>query len=201
VRRGLGRALKLAALVVLAAPLLAYVFHAQLLSALGSYLDKSEPPRKADLAFVLAGDQTGNRILRAAELVRQGYVPKAMVSGPYGLYGFNECDLAIPFAEKAGYPHSYFLPFPNFASSTHEESAAAVAELRKMGVRNVLLVTSTFHTRRAGTEFRTAAPELTFVVVSAPDPHFTVNGWWHDREGRKTFLVEWIKTAAAWVHL
>ena len=200
-RSRFARALKLTALGALAIALLATVFHTQLLTALGAYLDKSETPQSAELAFVLAGDQTGNRILRAGELVREGYVPKAMVSGPYGLYGFNECDLAIPFAEKAGYPRSYFVPFPNFASSTHEESAATVAELRRMGVRRVLLVTSTFHTRRAGNEFRGAAPELTIIVVSAPDPHFTVNGWWHDREGRKTFLVEWIKTIAAWLHL
>ena len=170
----LGRTLKLAALCACAIALLAAIFRIQLLAALGSYLDKSEPPQSAEVAFVLAGDQSGNRILRAGDLVRQGYVPKAMVSGPYGLYGFNECDLAIPLAGKAGYPLSYFLRFPNFASSTHEEAAAAVAELRRMGARKVLLVTSTFHTRRAGNEFRGAAPELKFIVVSAPDPHFTV---------------------------
>ena len=54
--------------------------------------------------------RAGRRLLRAiawcapAELVKQGYVPKVLVSGPDMLYGFYECDLAIPFAVKRGYP-------------------------------------------------------------------------------------------------
>jgi uncharacterized SAM-binding protein YcdF (DUF218 family) len=195
------RGFRVFAFVCLGLVLLGGLFHNQLFAALGGYLDKSEAPQQADAAFVLAGDQTGNRVLRAGELVKQGYVSQAIVSGPYGLYGLNECDLAIPFAVRAGYPQSYFVPFPNFASSTHEEAAVAVREFRKLGLRRVLLVTSTFHTRRAGNEFRTAAPEITFVVVSAPDVHFTVTGWWHDREARKTFLMEWMKTAGAWLHI
>ena len=197
----MNRGLRRIGLACLTVAVLGAVFHMQVLTGLGAFLDKSEPPQKADAAFVLAGDQTGSRVLRAGELVRDGYVPKAVVSGPYGLYGLNECDLAIPFAERAGYPASYFLRFPNEASSTHEEAAMGAQQLRDLGAHRVLLVTSTFHTRRAGHEFRSAAPEITFIVVSAPDRHFTTNGWWHDREGRKTFLVEWIKTVGAWLHL
>jgi uncharacterized SAM-binding protein YcdF (DUF218 family) len=195
------RILRLIGLACLAGAAIGAVFHAQVLAALGAFLDNSEAPQKADVAFVLAGDQTGNRVLRGGELVRDGYVPKAVVSGPYGLYGFNECDLAIPYAQKSGYPPSYFVRFPNVANSTHEEAAAAAKELREIGAHRVLLVTSTFHTRRAGNEFRSAAPEIAFIVVSAPDRYFTANGWWHNREGRKTFLVEWIKTVGAWLHL
>jgi len=197
VKRGLG----LTALALVALVFLCLLFYAPMLGAMGAFLDKSAMPQKADLAFVVAGDQTGHRILRAGELIREGYAPKAVVSGPHGFYGRNECDLAIPFAERAGYPQSYFLAFPNFANSTHEESSAAAQELRRLGARRILLVTSTFHTRRAGNEFRGAAPDLTFIVVSAPDEHFTPHSWWHDREGRKTFLVEWMKTVAAWPHL
>ena len=197
----MSRQLRLLGFGCLTCVVLSGFFHNQILAGLGQYLDKSESPQQADAAFVLAGDQAGNRVLRAAELVKQGYVPKAIISGPYGLYGMNECDLAIPFAERSGYPESYFIRFPNFAGSTHEEAQAAVIELRKMAMHRVLLVTSTFHTRRAGNEFRTAAPEITFIVVSAPDVHFTSNSWWHDREARKTFLMEWVKTVAAWLHM
>ena len=184
-----------------AGAVLGAVFYTHALVAFGAFLDKSEPPQRADVAFVLAGDQTGGRVLRAGQLVKEGYVPKAVVSGPNGLYGYNECDLAIPFAEKAGYPPSYFLRFPNEASSTHEEAAAGTKKLREIGAHRVLLVTSNFHTRRAGNEFRAAAPEIAFIVVSAPDRHFTKDNWWHDREGRKIFLVEWVKTFGEWLHL
>lgn len=180
---------------------LAALFHAPLLTALGAYLDQSGLPGKADIVFVLAGDASGNRILKGAELVRQGFAPRVVVSGPAGNYGNYECDLAIPFAVKAGYPESEFVRFPNQAHSTREEAADAAGELRTLGAHRVLLVTSLYHTRRAGALFRAAAPDLTFLVVAAPDDYFTKDGWWRNREARKTFLIEWMKTGATWLKM
>jgi uncharacterized SAM-binding protein YcdF (DUF218 family) len=190
-------ALSLAGLAALAA----LVFYGAILGALGSYLVQSGPPERADIALVLAGDYTGNRILKGAELVRQGYAPKALISGPAGNYGYYECDLAIPFAEKAGYPESYFIHLEHHALSTEEEAHAAVPELRRLGARRVLLVTSDYHTRRATKIFRAAAPDLIFYPVAAPDFYFSAQGWWHNREGRKTFAFEWMKTVAQWLGL
>ncbi|MGH9558174.1 MAG: YdcF family protein [Bryobacteraceae bacterium] len=153
-------------------------------------------PQKADIALVLAGDGLGNRVIEAGELVREGYAPKALVSGPWGIYGNYECDLAIPFAEKAGYPASYFLHIHHQGTSTLGEARAVVPELRRLGAHSVLLVTSDYHTRRAGNVFRSVAPDLTFYVVAARDPYFSAHGWWKNREGRKTFLIEWMKTLA-----
>ena len=138
------------ALVLIAIVVLGLIFHNAILAALGSYLIKSEPPQKADIALVLAGDGEGYRILKAAQLVRQGYVPDVLVSGPSGMYGQYECDLAIPFAVKAGYPESYFMHFENEARSTQEEARDAVTRLRQLGMHKVLVVTSDYHTRRAG---------------------------------------------------
>ena len=177
---------------------LAILFHTWVLTALGSYLVKTDPLEKSDIALVLAGDSSGNRILKAAELVREGYAPILLVSGPAGFYGRHECDLAIPFAMKAGYPESMFVHLESDAHSTREEAQAAIAELRRRGVHRVLLVTSDYHTRRASRIFRAAAPDLTFDVVSAPDPYFSANGWWRQREGRKTFALEWAKTVTSW---
>jgi uncharacterized SAM-binding protein YcdF (DUF218 family) len=188
-------------LAAAAAGILALVFHAAILGALGGYLVRAGAPEKADIALVLAGDFLGNRIVKAASLVRDGYAPKVMVSGPPGVYGFFESDLAIPFAVKSGYPDSYFLNFKNQARSTMEEAQAAVPELRRIGARRVLLVTSNFHTRRSGRIFRAAAPDMTFFVVAADDPNFAPDRWWKNREGRKTFVIEWMKTVAEWVGL
>jgi uncharacterized SAM-binding protein YcdF (DUF218 family) len=185
--------LALAAVVVLAA-----VFRVSLLSALGLYLVKTDPLEKADIAVVLAGDGSGHRILKAAELVREGYAPKLLVSGPGGEYGYHECDLAIPFAVKAGYPESMFVHLENDAHSTKEEAQATVAEVRRLGAHRVLLVTSDYHTRRAGKIFRAAAPDLVFEVVAARDEYFHAGDWWRDREGQKTFVIEWLKTVTSW---
>jgi len=77
------------------------------------------------------------------------------VSGPAGFYGYHECDLAIPYAEKAGYPESYFLHFEHNATSTQEEATVVTAELRRLGAKRVLLVTS---------DFTPTAPEKSFAL-------------------------------------
>jgi uncharacterized SAM-binding protein YcdF (DUF218 family) len=190
---------RIALLSVAGVVLLAAVFHTAILSALGGYLVSASPPEKADMVVVLAGDSSGNRIIKAAELVRAGYAPRILVSGPAGTYGFYESDLAIPFAEKAGYPASYFLAFPNHSLSTKDEAEVILPELRRLGVHTFLLVTSNFHTHRAGGIYRVLATDLRCVVVAAPDVYFSPDGWWKNREGRKTFLFEWMKTVAGWL--
>jgi uncharacterized SAM-binding protein YcdF (DUF218 family) len=195
------RPLRKAGLALACVVLAALLFHDAILSGLGHYLVKDSPPHKADAAFVLAGDPAGSRILKAAQLVREGYVPLAVISGPQGNYGYYECDLAIPFAVRAGYPASYFVPFPNTAQSTREEAQQAAVRLHSMGIKHVLLVTSDYHTRRALPIFQKAAPDIDFSAVGAPDKSFTADGWWHSREGEKTFLMEWLKTMANWIKL
>jgi uncharacterized SAM-binding protein YcdF (DUF218 family) len=189
--KGAVRTLALFLAVIL---ILVLIFHDAVLAGLGSYLVKADAPEKAEIALVLAGDAEGNRILAAAQLVRRGYVAKVLVSGPSGVYGLHECDLAIPFAVKAGYPESYFLHFENNARSTQEEARDSITRLHELGVHKILLVTSDYHTRRAGNIYRTGAPDLQFIVIAAPDVSFTANGWWHTRQGQKTAFYEWVKT-------
>ncbi len=186
-------------LLVLAFAVILVVFHSQILGALGGYLVHEDPPQKADAVLVLAGDGWGNRILTAAQLVRDGYAPKVLVSGPDGAYGLHESDLAIPFAVKHGYPQSYFVPVNHTGRSTRAEALEVMPEIRREGIRRMLLVTSNFHTRRAGRIFREVAPDLTILVVGAPDHNYTPDGWWHNREAQKTFLTEWEKTIASWL--
>lgn len=185
-------------MILAAAVVLLVLFHAAVLAALGNFLVRVDPPQKVDLIVVLAGDGFGRRILKAGELIQQGYASQALISGPDGNYGRYECDLAIPFAVQAGDPESYFLHFEHHGRSTAEESKALAVRLREMGVKRVMLVTSNYHTRRAGKIFRGAAPDLDVVVVAAPDQFFKPDSWWKDREARKIFLYEWMKTVAEW---
>ena len=171
------------------------------LSALGRFLVKTDLPLHADIAVVLAGDYSGNRIRKAAELVKQGYAPKVLVSGPSGFYGEHESDAAIRFITRQGFPAAWFIPFPNDSHSTREEARAVAAKLRELGLVSADIVTSNYHPRRARTDYAEEAPGLEFSMIAAPDQYFTPDGWWKTREGRKTFLLEWLKTLASWAHL
>jgi len=178
---------------------LAFVTRSWWLAALGRLLVRDQGPARAEIAVVLAGDFYGHRILRSAELVKQGYVPAVLVSGPNDAYGLDECDLEIPFAMKHGCSRSWFIPAPNQSRSTREEAAAIVPELRRRGVHHFLLVTSDYHTARAARIYHAVAPDLDFRVVAAPDEYFSPDAWWHTREGQKTFLIEWLKTGATFL--
>ncbi len=194
-----GRRFPLKTIIAIAA-LAVVLFFTRLfwLPALGWALVYDQGPAKADIAVVLAGDQWGHRILKAAELVRDGYVPVALVSGPPGFYGFHECDLAIQFAVRKGYPAEWFIPMPHDGYNTRDEARVILAELRRRNVHTFLLVTSNFHTARATRIYRSVAKSMagapSFRTVASTDEFFTPDGWWRNREGRKILWNEWLKT-------
>ena len=168
------------------------------LAGLGWALVTDQAPAKADIAVVLGGDDYGHRILKGAELVREGYVPAVLVSGPPGYFGLHECDLAIPFAVRKGYPAAWFIPLPIDAYSTTQEASVVLAELKRRGMHSFLLVTSNFHTARATRIYRKSekgmADPPSFRTVASNDEFFSPDSWWRNRQARKIFLSEWLKT-------
>lgn len=179
---------------------LVYLTRTWWLSGMGYALIHDDGPDKADIAVVLAGDSYGNRIVKGGELVRAGYVPVVLVSGPASAYGLYESDLAIPFAMRKGFPAEWFAGFPNHSLSTQEESKAILDELRRRNVHTFLLVTSDYHTARARRIFlaneRAEGGGPSFRTIAAPDEYFRPNSWWKDRQAQKTTFFEWSKTIA-----
>jgi uncharacterized SAM-binding protein YcdF (DUF218 family) len=191
-RRWLGLGVLLAAAVLL---------HAQWLPLVASFLVKTDPVEAADAIFVLGGDHFGDRITHAALLARQGFAPKVYVSGPAGVFDRFESELAIEFAEKHGFKNVSFVPLPNHCTSTRDEAEQYMPEFRRLGFKKVLVVTSNFHTRRAGKILRAVASEPTIVMVAAPTREFHPEDWWRRRQDQKNLFLEWTKTLAAWIGL
>ena len=173
-----------------------YAVRASWLPWLAAELVAAEPPQKTEIIVVLGGDLRGARILAAAALIHAGWAPQALVSGAGYIYGYHESDMEVDYAVRHGESLDEFIKFPYPATSTREEAHAVVAELRRMHVHKYLVVTSNFHTRRAGRIFREEGPELEPHVVSAGDERLHLDHWWRDREERKTLLDEYLKTAA-----
>lgn len=165
----------------------------------GEHLVHAGDPVKADAIVVLAGDSTGSRILKGAELAKAGYAPVVLVSGPTGFFDGHESDYAIAFAMKRGYPASMFAAVPNASRSTVEEAQVMVDAMRARGIKSFLLLTSDYHTRRAAGIYRRYATGLEMHVVKADSPEFDYHHWWKQREGRKTIFFEWSKTVAGWL--
>jgi uncharacterized SAM-binding protein YcdF (DUF218 family) len=172
------------------------IFYRQMLWAMGAVLVNYGLPQRADIVVSLAGDMSGHRILEAAELVRGGYAPKVLVSGTGFAYGVPQTSLEIDFAVRRGYPREYFVPLQHQALNTRDEARVIVAQLRTLGVHSYLLVTSYYHTARAGRILRRTGPELEMHVVGARTPHWNDGYWWKEREGEKIWLEEMAKNIA-----
>jgi len=186
--------LKSKILIVAALVAFAALTHSVWMGWMGAWLVHSDAPFHADVIVTLAGDPYGHRILKAAELVKSGFAPKVLVSGPGGFYDLHECDLAIPFVLRRGYPAEWFIPVPHNAHSTQQEGLALLPELTKLHAHRVIVVTTDYHTARARRVLSADWPGIEIRMVAAPDEFFTAHGWWHNREGRKIFLLEWTKT-------
>jgi uncharacterized SAM-binding protein YcdF (DUF218 family) len=182
-------------LIVLAALGLLWWQRAAVLSPVGTFLDAGEAPSKGEVVVVLAGgSEGGKRILKAGELVRAGFAPYVLMSGPNSFYNQPECNAAIPFAIQSGYPAGYFQCAPNQAMDTESEAAALIAELRRRGVKRFLLVSVDSHLRRVRGIYRRLLPQgMEAVFVASGSPAFQLDQWWKVREGRKAILLEWTK--------
>jgi len=188
------------ALALLAAAFAAYLSSRWWLPVAGTALVEDDGPAKAEIGVVLGGDYGGNRIERAAELIRAGYIPLALISGPPSLYGFHENDLAIPYIVRQGYPVAWFQGLPHNALSTQAEARVVLEELRRRKISSFLLITSDFHSRRAARTFRYVGRSMGYLpsmrVVVSPDRLYRIDRWWQEREGQKAVFLEWTKTLA-----
>jgi uncharacterized SAM-binding protein YcdF (DUF218 family) len=135
-----------------------------------------DKPQKADVILVLGGE-TDRRPARGLELFDLGYGARLVLDAPEAtIYRWPLPELAQKYAQS--------LPEANaitvcaiYGLSTKAEAQEASRCLEKVGGKNVLLLTSDYHTRRAVAIFRQEIPQLNFSVATAHDPReFGVNG-------------------------
>ena len=190
-KRGRRIAYYLAAILGILILLLAW-----LLPSAGGFLVNVDPPAKAQVAVVLAGDYWGLRVVRGGELARDGLVGKVLVSGASGFYGTQESELAVRYAVAQGFPEASFEALHMQYGSTQEEAHSIVLELKRRQIKSVLVVTSDYHTRRAGLIWRQTAPWLDIRMIGSPDRFFHRERWWRDRDSAKRVFDEWTKWTA-----
>ncbi len=169
------------------------------LASMGRALVRAETPQKADAILVLAGDWNGGRVMTGCELSRRGYAPVVLVSGPNAWYGLNEADASIQFAARNGCPTDRLEPVKLTAHSTDEEARVLKPMLERRGIRSLLIVTSNYHTNRAGRTFERVLGDAVEVrMIASPDPYFEPSSWWKSREGQKVMFYEAVKNVADW---
>lgn len=144
---------------------------------------------KPDAILVLGGESDG-RPRAAARLYRQGVAPLLFVIGT----GDDEEVRQVLLAE--GVPRERIRVEPRSAS-TLENALFARPLLEAAGVRRALIVTSSFHARRALSTFQQRIPGIEFGVAMAR------RAWWDTPRGHadenKNAALEFPKILAYWV--
>jgi uncharacterized SAM-binding protein YcdF (DUF218 family) len=113
---------------------------------------------------LLGGGDEGDRLFRAAELFQDGRAPVIVVSGS------GDCGSNMTHLRMTGVPAAALIA--ECASHTTGENARFVAPILKGRlVQKAILVTSWYHSRRAGAIFRHEIPNVSWMV--APAHHTT----------------------------
>lgn len=171
---------------------LLYVVRNPLLRAAGEFWVVSDDLQQSDAIFILSPDNyRGDRAAKAAELYRQRWAPRIVVSDqlmrPYAGYG----ELMKHDLRQFGIPENAILRATHQGRNTREEAAILSQFASGRGWKRVIIVTSNFHTRRARYICdRTFPPGVDVRVIAAPDYEYDPDHWWESRLGIKIFFSE-----------
>lgn len=166
------------------------------LVAIGHALRVEDPLDHADAIVAISGD-TGPRLRTAFGLWMQGYAEVMIFAG--GALDPDSPSSGEIMKRQAiafGVPEDAILV--EAASATTDENAEHVALLmREKGLHSAILVTSSFHQRRASMHFARAFERhgLTFRNRPADDPGWDPTLWWADESMRRLTFVELAKIA------
>lgn len=199
----IGKRLTVAAAGVAVIVLLAALLHAPLLNALAGSLVRADTLRKADAIVVLVGDRNGDRMAEGVRLYKEGMGAYIVFWGGQLYWKYNYADLILGQLkesgigpEQAAYSTRDIMPY-----SSEGEARENIHTLKSRGAKSFILVTSHYHTARAGRIYDRLALEngMAVIVRPADDRLVHMRDWWKDRESSKIIFLELQK--AIWYRL
>ncbi len=166
------------------------------------WLDVGEQPCAAECAMILAGGENTRPWVGAA-LYRTGLVRRVLVTRVEPSADVLD-QLVLPRHEinrrvlrHCGLPPEAIVLIGRDCCNTFQEAEALREFLHTSPQQRVLVVTSSFHTRRARWAMGRALKDLgvEVVVVSAPEGRIARHNWWHSSDGFSLVVGEYPKLA------
>lgn len=182
--------------------LLIGIFHRPLLYQIGQMLVVEDAVRKVDAMYVLSGNPA-DRGQEAARLYAAGHAREVVCLGgektsALRMYGIEEltCEMTHKVVAKMGVPENAIREMCA-GSSTFEEFEAIKNDCKLRGYKNIMVVSSRFHTRRIHMFFRLPLhfEGINMVLRGARDSDFEEEKWWKEESGLLFVNNEFIKTA------
>ena len=183
------------ALIVIALILLVIVSPLWL-RGLANLLLVDQEPREADAILILGGGD-GSREDRGIALYREGWAPLLITSGErIHAPGIDKtfAKISAEYLTAQGIPLEDILLF-NGTTSTFDEAESSLSLAKERGHTALLVVTDSFHTRRASLVFakvyRHSDVQVTF--VAAHPAWYNAGSWWREERAFLAVLEEYVK--------
>lgn len=169
-----------------------YLVRAPILRLVGNFWVVNDPPQAADVIVMLGDDNySGDRATHAAELFKAGLAPRVIASGRYIRPYATISDLEAHDLADHGVPQSAIVRFAHEARDTHDECEGIGQLMTQHGWKRILLVTSSYHTRRSRYICSRLLPPGTILRMGAArDSDYDPDNWWRTRDGMKAFFHE-----------
>jgi uncharacterized SAM-binding protein YcdF (DUF218 family) len=175
-------------------------FKTPILQSFSNFLMKQDVPEKADAMIVLSGNafDRGNE---GARLYRAGFTPRIICPGGNLEYLFvivgdsiYESDMCKKNIAKNGVPDSLITAI-HYGTSTAEEADTILGYCRVHHLKKILVVSSLFHTRRAGNVYkkRFSKEGITVLMRGAHDSIYDEQHWWQSEYGLIALNNEYVK--------
>jgi uncharacterized SAM-binding protein YcdF (DUF218 family) len=167
----------LTALIVVAVLVVAGGFGA--LYGVGYYLSPQDPLIKSDAVIAISGGETNSRAQAAINLYQAGWAPTIIFSGAAEDPNSPSNALAMKrLAIEKGIPAKDVL-LEEKSVNTAENAAAVTKLLQQRHARQVILVTSPYHQRRASLLFKQAVgDDIKIINHSTTDERWRRSAWW-----------------------
>lgn len=161
----------------------------------GRILVISQPLKKADVIIVLGGG-TWERTVYASKLYKGNFSEYVILTngGSRNHPSTRESEIEIKSLVKSGTPKEVIIPELK-ALSTYENAKYTKELLKEYNFSSAIIVTSSYHTRRAQYIFNKVYKEsgIRLSYYAAPVEDFNPQLWWLSVNGWKYTLSEYTK--------
>lgn len=174
---------------------------------MGKRLIYSQQLSKSELIFILMGS-IPDRALQASQIYGQGYAKRILFANEqqfgaeklkqYGIELETTASIITRTLIKLNVDKEHIETLPNIATSTQDEAILLRDYIKQHPeIKRVILVTSSYHSRRAAIIFTKAMEKghlpVTITMSKNPYTDFQSERWWDDRASSYMVLLEYLK--------